>query len=137
MVDFQLAYQSSEHSPTMKMPLFGGGVIEEPTQENAAEVFSFDVDGGPDHSMSYDDTESTERGWVGRAQETNLLETHLPGQLTAKCYRLLPAKVWGYVFLSRKWCKWSHQAADIPRVACAKLRPNANVDYSSTGYRPY
>lgn len=105
MVDFKLAYRSNEPLRRIDMPTFYGGVIDEPTVEDEAETQERDEEKEDDSRWVFDDVESVRERWAQWSSKTDLIEKRSPGTLSAECFKLLPARVWGYVFLRRKWCK--------------------------------
>ncbi|KAL6695116.1 P-loop containing nucleoside triphosphate hydrolase protein [Trichoderma pleuroticola] len=93
IVDFQLAFQNSEAK--ISPPLFGGGVITNPTAEDDEETRT---DG-----WTYDDPELLMLRWQKFSHATELLRNQTPSFLSKDSYVLLPYRVYGYVLLSRKW----------------------------------
>jgi hypothetical protein len=106
MVDFKLAYRSNERLRWIEQLKFRGGVIDEPTIEDVAEVQGFD-DLTDETEIIFDDPQADRQKWLQWSRETQLLEKRSPDTLTDECYNLFPARAWGYVFLRRKWCKTS------------------------------
>jgi hypothetical protein len=107
MVDFELAYRNTQRK--IPMPRFGGGVIQSPTEEDSAETHTTNI--------YYDDRDFTKSLWTKWSHNTDLLRNQIPGSLSKNSYTLLPFRVYGYVLLSRKWCKFlfhrreAHQAS--------------------------
>ncbi|KAK6205896.1 hypothetical protein LQW54_008087 [Pestalotiopsis sp. IQ-011] len=99
MVDFKLAYRSSEPQRKVESPRFRGGVIDEPTIEEMKETFAKWDDG----TVEFDNPTAISERWLQWSQNTPLLDKLSPDALTRDCYNLLPPRVWGYVFLRRKW----------------------------------
>ncbi|KAI0404664.1 hypothetical protein F4802DRAFT_565881 [Xylaria palmicola] len=93
VVDFELAFRLN----TTLRPIFGNGVIVEPTTELHAETTD-------SHDIYYDDADFWLSQWSKWSRETELLHTHSPGFLSDNHYILLPSRVYAYVLLNRKWC---------------------------------
>ncbi|KAL7919887.1 hypothetical protein ACQKWADRAFT_299923 [Trichoderma austrokoningii] len=93
IIDFQLAFQNSEAK--IPPPLFGEGVISNPTAEDEEEIYTGD--------WSHDDPELIRSRWLKFSQTTELLHNQSPLSLSVDSYVLLPYRVYGYVLLSRKW----------------------------------
>lgn len=102
MVDIKLAYRNYEPLRRIGIPKFYGGVIDTPTEEDGAETQEINNDGV---GIFFDDLGGDRERWTKWSSQTDLLEKRSPGTLSAECHSLLPARVWGYVFLRRKWCK--------------------------------
>jgi hypothetical protein len=117
MIDFELAFRNSE--PKIPLPSFGGGVILSPTAEDSEET---------NHpSFYYDDQELMRSRWSHFVHNTDLLRLHPLGTLTRDSYILLPARVYGYVLLSRKWCMLLH---------LKPYRDRTLTFHRSAGHRP-
>lgn len=95
MIDFQLAYRNQIPNKT-----FGGGILETPTEEDPEEW----NDG---KSVHYDDPDTMRQYWRSWSSDHPLLQPQQPGYLHAECHILLPATVYGYALLNRKWCKFT------------------------------
>ncbi|KAI0199496.1 hypothetical protein F4808DRAFT_461816 [Astrocystis sublimbata] len=93
VVDFELAFRLN----TRLKPIFGNGVIIEPTPELPNET----VD---DYHISYDDAEFLVSRWCKWNRETDFLHAYSPGRLSDGHFILLPSRVYAYVLLDRKWC---------------------------------
>lgn len=108
MVDFKLAYRSNEPLRKIDAPKFYGGVIDEPTQEDEAETTTEadEYDGMEGGRFILDNGPEMRELWAQWSRNTDLLDKRSPRTLSAECYNLLPARVWGYVFLRRKWCTY-------------------------------
>lgn len=89
IIDFELAYRN------IPAPEFGGGVIDKPTEE--------DVEESREPGTTWEDNAFLKHTWSQWSQNTPLLRTQAPGTLSSDAYKLLPARVYGYVLLSRKW----------------------------------
>jgi hypothetical protein len=109
-----LAFKNSKEPNIIEHPVFGGDVIEEPTKADDREwkeaLQGCSSYGHCETLYSYDDSE------FDAAQRTafiNLLSTNLDtvaadeGKLGKDRHMLLPYRVYGYLLLSRKWCKCS------------------------------
>ncbi|KAF7515238.1 hypothetical protein G7054_g14676 [Neopestalotiopsis clavispora] len=122
MVDFKLAYRSNERLRRIEPLQFRGGVIDEPTDEDVAETEAFDnlVD---DVRLAFDDPRAIREQWFKWSHETQLLEKRSPDALTDECYNLFPARVWGYVFLRRKW-----YPLNISLLESAQMTESAQTD---------
>jgi hypothetical protein len=94
VVDFELAYRNSE--PKIPSLTFADGVILRPTVEDPAETFH--------EKVIYDDQRFMRARWSQFAHNTDLLRPRPLETLTKDWYILLPARVYGYVLLRRKWC---------------------------------
>jgi hypothetical protein len=105
MIDFKLAYKNSQR-PRIPMPELGSGIITTPTTEDPAET--------RDSGLSYDHYDYFRLKLAYWAQNTELLRNRDPGAMSKDSLILLPARVYGYVLLSRKWCMFSH--ASMPTL---------------------
>lgn len=92
MVDFHLAYQGI---PKIRPPKFNRGVIHNPTAEDEREIF--------DEFVTYDNQDEPFSSRSSFIRQTELLHCSRPGQLGRDSHILLPARVYGYVLLSRSW----------------------------------
>jgi hypothetical protein len=95
MIDFEMAYRNTQRR--IPRPESGGGVIMSPTVEDREESYSTHI--------LYDDAELFAAKRSLWTRDNDLLRNHTLGNLHRDIYALLPARVYGYVLLSRNWCK--------------------------------
>ena len=129
IIDFALAFKDSKPPYEIEPPSLGGGVIDEPTPTNPAEIREGYSSCGAtppstchEEIFVYDDTEFDLRR---RTEFKDLVDTNNvlaeDGKLGKDRHKLLPYRVYGYVLLSRKWCKsphiiLEHYNIDIPQI---------------------
>ena len=114
IIDFALAFKESKPPYEIEPPALGGDVFDEPrsvTTEETREVYQgCSTPGCCEVLYVYDDTEFDLRR---RTEFKELPTTDLnpvsaiEGKLGKERQLILPYRVYGYVLLSRKWCKSS------------------------------
>lgn len=113
IIDFALAFKNSLGPYEIEPPSLGGGVIEDPTPENPAELReAFSGCGEPSPGTCcpklyiYNDTEFDLRRRTEFKESPEINLSTVPadeGKLGRERHVLLPYRVYGYVLLSRKW----------------------------------
>lgn len=100
MIDFQIAYRNKIPNKS-----FEGGVLETPTGEDHM-IYAYAARG---LTLPLDEVEESaimQKYWTAWLFDNPLLQPRLPGDLDLECYKLLPATVYGYALLNRKWCEF-------------------------------
>ena len=112
MIDFALAFKNSKPPNEIEHLYFGGDIIEEPTKPDAREwkeaLQGCASIGHCETLYSYDDSEFdvSQRNAFISLPTTNLDTVAADeGKLGKDRHMLLPYRVYGYLLLSRKWCK--------------------------------
>lgn len=115
-----MAFRNSKPPYEVEPPSFGGGIIEEPTKTDIKETKEAfqgcSTYGHCETIYVYDDSEFD---LARRTAFINLPNTNLgvvpaeEGRLGRDRHMLLPYRVYGYILLSRRWCKPSPINTDM------------------------
>lgn len=112
IIDFALAFKNSTRPYEIEPPMIGGGVIEDPTRADVKEtreaLQQCPIIGCCETVYVYDDTkfDISRRTKFIESPTTNLSVVPVDkAKLGPERLVLLPYRVYGYVLLSRKWCK--------------------------------
>ena len=114
IIDFALAFRNSKPPYEIEPPAFGGGILEEPTRGDIKETKeSYQGCSILNHCERIYVYNDTEFDIARRTAFMDLSTTSLAvvsadeGKLGKERQMLLPPRVYGYVLLSRKWCKFA------------------------------